>query len=47
MIDPDNLDIRVSHLKAAAFELPLEQDESFGPQVDELLDLLGGRWEKR
>ncbi|MGE0058173.1 MAG: DEAD/DEAH box helicase [Dehalococcoidia bacterium] len=41
MIDADNLDVRVSHLKAAAFELPLEEGEDFGPQIEELLELLG------
>jgi DEAD/DEAH box helicase domain-containing protein len=32
-IQPDNLEILVSHLKCAAFELPLESGESFG-EVD-------------
>src|SRR4051812_3576219 len=40
LINRDNLDIRVSHLKAAAFELPIEADESFGPETAELLELL-------
>ncbi|MGE3845095.1 MAG: DEAD/DEAH box helicase, partial [Vicinamibacterales bacterium] len=40
LINRDNLDIRVSHLKAAAFELPIEEDEDFGPQTAELLQLL-------
>jgi len=39
-INPDNLVIRVSHLKCAAFELPFGRDEAFGPGSDELLDLL-------
>lgn len=29
-IDPDNLEILLSHLKCAAFELPFEQGEAFG-----------------
>ncbi|MBI2956129.1 MAG: DEAD/DEAH box helicase, partial [Acidobacteria bacterium] len=29
-INPDNLEILVSHLKCAAFELPLREDERFG-----------------
>jgi DEAD/DEAH box helicase domain-containing protein len=40
LIDRDNLLIRVSHLKAAAFELPLEGGEEFGPETAELLALL-------
>ncbi|MEE9553278.1 MAG: DEAD/DEAH box helicase [candidate division Zixibacteria bacterium] len=30
IIDPDNLTILVSHLKCAAFELPVKENESFG-----------------
>jgi DEAD/DEAH box helicase domain-containing protein len=30
-INPDNLEILVSHLKCAAFELPLNAEEKFGP----------------
>ncbi len=30
-INADNLEILLSHLKCAAFELPLRKDESFGP----------------
>jgi DEAD/DEAH box helicase domain-containing protein len=30
-INPDNLEILLSHLKCAAFELPVEEGESFGP----------------
>jgi DEAD/DEAH box helicase domain-containing protein len=30
-INADNLEILLSHLKCAAFELPLREDESFGP----------------
>ena len=40
LVNPDNLIIRVSHLKCAAFELPLDQGEEFGPGTVELLDLL-------
>jgi DEAD/DEAH box helicase domain-containing protein len=40
LINRDNLAIRVSHLKAAAFELPIEADEEFGPDTGELLQLL-------
>jgi DEAD/DEAH box helicase domain-containing protein len=29
-INPDNLEILLSHLKCAAFELPIRQDETFG-----------------
>jgi len=32
-INPDNLEILVSHLKCAAFELPLEAEERFGPHT--------------
>lgn len=39
-INPDNLIIRVSHLKCAAFELPVAGDEVFGPDTDALLGLL-------
>ena len=30
-VNPDNLEILVSHLKCAAFELPIHEDERFGP----------------
>jgi DEAD/DEAH box helicase domain-containing protein len=40
LINPDNLIIRVSHLKCAAFELPFAEDEEFGPESAELLKLL-------
>jgi DEAD/DEAH box helicase domain-containing protein len=39
-IDPDNLLVRASHLKCAAFELPFEAAEAFGPHAAELLDVL-------
>ena len=29
-INPDNLEILISHVKCAAFELPIQQDETFG-----------------
>ncbi|HXF51293.1 MAG TPA: DEAD/DEAH box helicase [Dehalococcoidia bacterium] len=40
LVDPDNLYVRVSHLKCAAFELPFEEGEPFGQGAGELLDLL-------
>jgi DEAD/DEAH box helicase domain-containing protein len=40
LIDPDNFLVRVGHLKCAAFELPFEGDEDFGPDSRELLELL-------
>lgn len=30
-INPDNLEILLNHLKCAAFELPVKEDEKFGP----------------
>jgi len=40
-INPDNLSILVSHLKCAAFELPLEEGEKFGNRdVGEILEYL-------
>ncbi len=30
-VNPDNLQILLNHLKCAAFELPLQEDEQFGP----------------
>ena len=39
-IDPENLLVRISHVKCAAFELPFRVDEDFGPETDELLELL-------
>lgn len=30
-INPDNLEIALSHLRCAAFELPIREDERFGP----------------
>jgi DEAD/DEAH box helicase domain-containing protein len=38
--DPDNLIILSEHLKCAAFELPFEEGERFGPHTAELLELL-------
>ncbi len=41
LINPDNVAILVSHLKCAAFELPLEEGESFGrAEVGEILQFL-------
>lgn len=39
-INPDNLVVRVSHLKCAAFELPFGREEDFGPGSGDLLDFL-------
>ncbi|MCP4568696.1 MAG: DEAD/DEAH box helicase [FCB group bacterium] len=39
IIDPDNLIIRSSHIKCAAFELPVWMGEKIGPEpADEILD---------
>jgi DEAD/DEAH box helicase domain-containing protein len=53
-INPDNLQILLSHVKCAAFELPFSEDESFGSEdLGEILRFLeeerllhhsGGRW---
>ena len=53
-INPDNLQILVNHIKCAAFELPLTDDERFGREnLGEILNFLeserllhrsGGRW---
>jgi len=54
-LDPDNLHVLLAHLRAAAFELPFEPGEQFGPNAaDDLLAFLGeeghvrqagdGRW---
>jgi DEAD/DEAH box helicase domain-containing protein len=54
-VDPDNLHVLLAHLRAAAFELPFEPGERFGPNTaDDLLAFLGeeghvrqagdGRW---
>ncbi len=54
-LDPDNLHVLLAHLKAAAFELPFEPGEPFGPgPADDLLAFLAedghvrqagdGRW---
>jgi DEAD/DEAH box helicase domain-containing protein len=40
LINSDNLAVRVSHMKAAAFELPFDEGEDFGPDGVELLRLL-------
>ena len=54
-VDPDNLHVLLAHLRAAAFEMPFEPGETFGPgPVDDLLAFLAeggqvhrgddGRW---
>jgi DEAD/DEAH box helicase domain-containing protein len=54
-VDPDNLHVLLAHLRAAAFEMPFEPGETFGPApVDDLLAFLAeggqvhrgddGRW---
>jgi DEAD/DEAH box helicase domain-containing protein len=40
LVDPDNLLVRISHIKCAAFELPFEEHEEFGPESGELLEML-------
>ena len=40
LIDPDNLLVRISHMKCAAFELPFDESEEYGPDTHELLELL-------
>jgi len=43
LIDPDNLLVRISHLKCAAFEVPFEEGlagEDAGPDAAELLEML-------
>jgi DEAD/DEAH box helicase domain-containing protein len=42
LIDPDNLLVRIGHLKCAAFEVPFDEADisDFGPDARELLDLL-------
>jgi DEAD/DEAH box helicase domain-containing protein len=40
LIDPDNLLVRISHMKCAAFELPFEEREEYGPDSAELLEML-------
>lgn len=39
-IDPENLLVRISHIKCAAFELPFRENEEFGPHLKELLEML-------
>jgi DEAD/DEAH box helicase domain-containing protein len=53
-VQPDNLEILINHLKCAAFELPLDADETFGsvdvPEIcarlaeAEFLHRTGGHW---
>jgi DEAD/DEAH box helicase domain-containing protein len=40
LINPDNYHILISHLKCAAFELPFEDGEEYGPDGAAYLDLL-------
>ncbi|MEX2226071.1 MAG: Zn-binding domain-containing protein [Dehalococcoidia bacterium] len=40
LVDPDNLLVRISHIKCAAFEVPFEEGEEFGADTTELLELL-------
>ncbi len=40
LVDPENLLVRISHLKCAAFELPFRSGEGFGPQTPRLLEML-------
>jgi len=40
LIDPDNLLVRISHMKCAAFELPFEEREEYGPDSAALLEML-------
>jgi DEAD/DEAH box helicase domain-containing protein len=54
LVNPDNLYVLTSHVRCAAFELPIEDSERFGPNtLPEILDYLqtqrivhqeGGRW---
>ncbi len=54
LVNPDNLYVLTSHVRCAAFELPLEESERFGPNtLPEILDYLqtqqivhreGDRW---
>ena len=42
-VDPDNLHVLLAHLRAAAFEMPFEPGERFGPEpADDLLAFLVG-----
>jgi len=40
LVNPDNFDILISHLKCAAFEVPFESGERFGPHSDPTFELL-------
>ena len=40
LINPDNLQILLDHIKCAAFELPFAPDERFGPDLQAVLGLL-------
>ena len=41
-INPDNLEILINHLKCAAFELPIREDEKFGPHDAGIMPVSGG-----
>jgi DEAD/DEAH box helicase domain-containing protein len=40
LVDPDNLLVRISHMKCASFELPFDEGEPYGPDSAALLDML-------
>ena len=40
LINPDNLQILLDHIKCAAFELPFARDEQFGPDLQAVVGLL-------
>jgi DEAD/DEAH box helicase domain-containing protein len=40
LVDPDNALVRISHIKCAAFEVPFEDGEAFGPDLRALLEML-------
>jgi DEAD/DEAH box helicase domain-containing protein len=40
LIDRDNLLVRISHMKCAAFEVPFEEGEEFGESAAQLLEML-------
>ena len=40
LINPDNLQILLDHIKCAAFELPFAPDQQFGPDLQAVLGLL-------
>ena len=40
LVDPDNLLVRISHMKCAAFELPFDEGEEYGANSADLLEML-------